>query len=76
MVKVNTKALSNKPYGYQGPHMIVVTGLVRDAKGNVTSVICNDPGTSHPAKGKGIHYSVEDFTKAWGRYGDWSLTLH
>lgn len=72
---VDTSPLHNRPYGYAGGHYVVITGLVRDSRGRVTQVICNDPATSFASKGKGIHYSFADFERAWGAKNKWFLAV-
>lgn len=70
---VDTTPLRNRPYGYAGGHYVVITGLVRDSRGRVTQVICNDPATSSASKGKGIRYSLSDFERAWAAKNRWFL---
>jgi uncharacterized protein YvpB len=72
IVHINTTPLSNKPYKYDGGHYILVTGLVTDSKGNITQVICNDPGSY---RGHAIHYSASQFEKAWSEKGRWMMHL-
>jgi len=70
---VDTTSLHNRPYRYAGGHYVVITGLVRDSRGRVTQVICNDPATSFASKGQGIRYSFADFERAWGAKNKWFL---
>lgn len=72
---VDTTPLRNRPYGYQGGHYVVITGLVRGADGRVTHVICNDPATSYASRGQGIRYSFADFERAWAAKNKWFVGL-
>lgn len=71
---IDTTPLRNRPYGYGGGHYVVITGLVHDARGRVTQVICNDPATSYASRGQGIRYSFADFERAWGAKNKWFLS--
>ena len=51
-------------------HAVVVTGVVKDANGNITEVIVNDTGTGDCGK----HYPADDFEKALRKDREMNVT--
>lgn len=69
-IKAREGQLPEAPYRRSGGHLFVIVGY------DESGFIINDPATSDPAKGRGVHYSNAGMQGAWIDNGGVAIIAH